>query len=461
MSAGDKDLAALLLSERDRRDQVLTQALLERRADPETSQAREAADRLLRRHAPWALDLTGAVTSVVEAAGDDRSRRLFLAYSLRTDGRSQGDLAAEEGVSAQRVGKIVQAAGRRVRDAAASGPAPLSWALRTLRDRLGTLAAEEAAAALLLTLGASGQPASDLLLWLAGPFRPVPRRPGWLAVDPGLAVQATTRSLADDGGVRRLSDVESELADAGIRSCQLEAWLNASGAAVVHGLTVCVEGSLSDAAERLLDAYGTPCSADQVAADLAAGGRLVGQKSLAAALRQRRFVRTARGNVGLAAWGPADERRSNKSRSRGGRPSRRAPMGGSEGRHTSTDRPASSTERLWLWIKVDDEALRGSEADVPVALVEALGLEPPTRRTFSSRWGPVVLAHDGTRPTRGSVRAVALATGARRDDTLLLGFSDNGDVAVEVRPASAPAASLSEAETGPVFWEEIASGGTP
>lgn len=86
-------------------------------------------------------------------------------------------------------------------------------------------------------------------------------------------------------------------------------------------------------------------------------------------------------------------------------------------------------------MKVDEETLLGAEAGVPVGLVEGLGLEPPSRRTFSSRWGPVILAYDGKKPTRGSVRAVALVAGARLDDILLMGFSVGGDVSVEVRPA--------------------------
>ena len=53
------DLAALLLYERDRADQALTEALLDGRSIP-GSPVRDAADRLLRAHAPWALDLAGA-----------------------------------------------------------------------------------------------------------------------------------------------------------------------------------------------------------------------------------------------------------------------------------------------------------------------------------------------------------------------------------------------------------------
>jgi hypothetical protein len=112
-----------------------------------------------------------------------------------------------------------------------------------------------------------------------------------------------------------------------------------------------------------------------------------------------------------------------------------------------------------LWVKIDEEALRGSEAAVPVALVEGLGLAPLTRRTFSSRWGPVALAHEGPHPTRGSVRAVALAAGARPDDTLLLGFSATGDVVIEVRRGTGQVSPPDVSGAAALLFPETASGG--
>ncbi len=107
--------------------------------------------------------------------------------------------------------------------------------------------------------------------------------------------------------------------------------------------------------------------------------------------------------------------------------------------------------------------LRGSEAAVPAALVEGVGLAPLARRTFSSRWGPVTLAHDGPQPTRGSVRAIALAAGAHADDTLLLGFSAAGDVTVEVRrgpgQVSSPDVGVAALVLFPEF--EFVNGGRP
>jgi hypothetical protein len=112
-------------------------------------------------------------------------------------------------------------------------------------------------------------------------------------------------------------------------------------------------------------------------------------------------------------------------------------------------------------VRVDAEVLRGSEAAVPVALVEGLGLAPFGHRTFSGRWGPVTLAHEPPQPTRGAVRAVALAAGARPDDTLLLGFGVRGDLEVEVRRGASQAGPPEVTAAAAVVFPEIVSGGNP
>ena len=120
-------------------------------------------------------------------------------------------------MSAQRLGQIAQSAGRRVRQALAVAPGPLRWTVRTLGDRLGPVTTEDALAVTLATLGASTAPAAELIPWLAGPYLAVPRRPGWIAVEPRETVRRTAACLATDGGVRRLTDVASELAEVGVR----------------------------------------------------------------------------------------------------------------------------------------------------------------------------------------------------------------------------------------------------
>ncbi len=425
------ELGALLRYKRGLASQPLLEALLERRGGDHPPEVRHAADQVLRVHASWAADLRGGAKALIGGAGDKRGVRLFRAWAFG-GGRSIEDLARQEGISGQLADYTVRRVGARVRDRVAAAP-PWPWFVATARRSLGALTTTETLNEVLGQLGVTTSPEAELLAWLAGPYRPVRRRPGWVAVDPRPLAGRTDECLAVDGGVRHLSDVQAELADLEIRPEQLVAWLRANGATVVHDLAVLVTGPLADAVERVLDAHGRERTALEVEADLAGGGRMVESGALDRVWRGGRFTRSAKGALRLAAWGP-DERPSSKK-----------------------------TPRLWLWVRVDEEVLRGSEAAVPAALVEGLGLAPLARRTFSSRWGPVTLGHDGAQPTRGSVRAIALAAGANPDDTLLLGFSGAGEVAVEVRRGPG---MVNPAEAGPaalvLFPElEILNGGTP
>ncbi len=445
----------VLAHERGGIDQVVTEALLERRlaADPKVA---AAADRLLGQGAPWALDLLGAAREAVEAAGDERHQRVFAAWSLCPARASQTQMAKAEGVSPQRIGQMAQAAGRRVRDRVAARPGGLRWAAGAVRGRLGAVTAEDRAARLLAALGASDEMAVGLLLWLAGPYRAVPERPGWLAVEPAAARRATAVCLDTDGGVRPLDEVRAELSDTGIGSGQLEEWLAASGAVVVHDLAVSVaRGALRDALERLLDAHAEPCSPALLAGDLNRGGRPEGAISVAAALRHRRFRADGDGLFGLAEWGPSQP------------PAAPGPSASVSRRSPARPEPARTppnralaADRQWLAVEIDRDALRGAASEVTAALAEGLGMRPPQRRTFSSRWGPVSLAYESQAVTRGSVRAVALAAGARLGDTLLLGFSTDGDLAVKVQAAGSQSGRADRESAGTVpFPPELVSGG--
>jgi hypothetical protein len=398
---------------------------------------------------------------------------------LQPQGPSQGQLAQQEGVSAARVGQIIQDAQRRVRLALAASTGSLPWAVRSLRRQLGGVTTEGHLDAVLTRIGASERPAAQLLPWLAGPYAPVPGRPGWLAVESRPVVLRTTTSLRADGGVRRLTDVRADLADLEMDGHQLVLWLGANGATVIHDLAVRVGGPLADAVERVLDAHGQPRTEAEIAADLADGGRPVELSSLRVVVRQGRFARAGSGAIGLAAW-PEGELRALKRR-RPHRPDRARPPGSSPAPGVRTpvadesstatpgggqpaagmsEPPASQGDRRWLWVQVDPDVLRGGEAAVPVALMEAVGLAPLTRCTFSSRWGPVTLAYDRPQPTRGSVRAIALAAGARADDILLLGFSGSTrDVVVEVRPGSALLDPPEDPSTDVTLFPEVATGG--
>lgn len=449
------ELGVLLGHERGLATQPLLEALLDRRGGDHPPEVRHAAERVLRDHAPWALDLTASAEILIDSAVDARSARLFRSWALG-GGLSIEDLARQEGISSQRVGRIVHRAGARVRHAVPGTP-PWLWLVSTARGSLGALATREAVEAVLVRLGVTTSPEAGLLAWLAGPYEPIPRRPGWVAVKPGPVASRTADCLANDGGVRRLADVKAELADLEIMPDQLLTWLATNGATVVHDLAVLVTGALADGVERVLDAHGTARTTEEIEADLAAGGRVVEPGALDRAVRGRRFTRSAAGRIRLASWGTEERSSTKKS------PRSPAKRDRSKPDREPADPAPASQPRLWLWVKIDDDVLRGSVAAVPAALVEGVGLAPLARRTFSSRWGPVTLAHDGPQPTRGSVRAIALAAGAQQDDTLLLGFSAAGDVAVDVRRGSAQVSPPDVGAAALVLFPEFefVNGGTP
>jgi hypothetical protein len=255
----------------------------------------------------------------------------------------------------------------------------------------------------------------------------------------------TTACLSTDGGVRRLVDVSVELGDVGVRADQVVAWLRSGWSAVVDDLVVSVSGGVADVLERVLDAHGRGLTLGEVAVCVSDAGREIPVKAYQAALRSRRFRRAADDRFTLADWDTAAHRPATFPAALAVKPGRGvAPIGRvgriegarrvSAGHGEDMTEPRCPDERLWLWVRVDADVLRGGEAVVPAPLVEGLGLAPGCRRTFSSRYGPIALAHDGPH-TRGSVRPVALAAGARDGDTLLLGFSPAGDAVVDIRRA--------------------------
>lgn len=434
------DLAVVLRHERGCASQPLLEALLESYSGEGPAFAQEAAGRLLAECAPWALEVAPKFHALLDCVGDERSRALFTRLSLaRGCPPPLDELATEWAISTTRVREIRDKAEARLRGALAASPPHLRWLVSTLRGRIGAVTTEAEAGAVLERLGVTGPLPVQVVLWLAGPYLLVSDRPGWLAINPKLVVNRTSAFLGADGGVRRLVDFEAELDDLGILCNQVVEWLRACGAVVVHDSVARVTGPLADALERLLDTHGNAISIEELATDLSRGGRAVEPTALEAALRGRRFSPVTGGTMRLTAWGP--EGKPVVSGTRSPRPTVRhaAPRD-----RSGPGANSPSRDRLWLWVRVDAEVLRGSEAAVPIALVEGLGLAPLTRRTFSGRWGPVTLVYEETQATRGSVRPVVLAAGARPDDTLLLGFSAAGDVVVEVRLA---AVGMSPADT--------------
>jgi hypothetical protein len=451
------ELAFILQKEREGGSAPLLEVLLELRSGDGPPPVRAASDRLLRQYAPWALDLAALARELIQAAGTEREQRLFVSWSLNPEPVPFVDLAAREGMPRRHVNKLVRRSESRVRGALTTAPAPLPWLVSALRSRLGAVARAEQVSVELGRLGARKPPVGKLLTWLAGPYLPLKERPAWLSSNKAPVVARTAACLDQDGGVRRLADIRAELADVGITASNFRPWLQANGAVLVHDLAVSAKGSLADVVERLLDAHGEACTPEQIRGEITAGERQVDALDLARVLGDhRRFTQSSRGDVSLVSWGQERGRARAKARSAPAkRPSRNLagqgqlpePVGGESGK------------RLWLWVRVDAEVLRGSEAAVPVALVEGLGLAPLAWRTFSSRWGPVTLAYDAPQPKRGPVRAVALASGARPDDTLLLGFSPRGNLDVEVRHGSGQVPGVEESTKDVAIFPEIISGG--
>jgi hypothetical protein len=437
----DVDLAVLLCHERTAPDQGLTLALLDLRTGDGPLPVRAAADRVLQQVAPWVLDVDSALQALRPTKVDDRSWALFCSWSSWRAPCSLQQLGAEAGLSGQRAGKIAHRVDARLRAGLDAAPPSLRWVVGSLGRRLGPVTTVVHLAGTLDRLGVEGS--AELLVWLAGPYRPVPDRPGWLAVDPATIVARSAACLSADGGVRRLADVVAEL---GLDAESGGNWLRACGATVIHDLTVLLTGPLASVVERLLDAHGRTLAAPTIASAITDGGRTLAAPALHRALRAPRFRRTPAGEFGLRDWGDepftepvpgpggASQRLKPEPRERPRTPRPEAEAAAAEARlPVAGEHESTADGRLWLWVRVDGDVLRGLDAVVPTGLMEGLGVGVGHRRTFSSRYGPIVLAYDGPQPIRGAVRAVTLAAGCYEGDTLLLGFSGAGDVVVEVR----------------------------
>jgi len=355
-----------------------------------------------------------------KAAGDHRNRGVLVHRALRLDRRTPTrELAQALGLSDCRISEIQTQAGQRVRDAVGGALEKLA---ADLRNRLGEVcrvaAVGDALAA--LALPSLHDPRSALLVWLAGPYAQVKGHDGWIATDPDVVLGETRRLLHQDGGVRQATHMAADLQAAGIAAEDVEDWLRGQRVTVVDGLVVSLSGSAADVAERLLSATGRAMTATELAETgtaTLAGADLDGRLA-----RDARFIRVDRDHFELTEWGGA--------------------------RFVEPPPPApaqlfpAATGRSRLRIEVDAAVLRGATDPVPLAVVEALGVPRGGRRTFTTRFGPVALSHAVAKASRGSVRPVALAAGARAGDALVLDFdAATGDASVELVLASSSAAS--------------------
>lgn len=272
-----------------------------------------------------ALLISTAVAAAVEFLGRADGRLIFLEQALAAvgDNRDRGvfendvlplgppapraELAQALGISVDRVRRL---ATRGTQQAMAAvlhqSPPAIRQLAAMVCERLGGIAPLDAVDEMLgaLALPALPDTRSRLLLWMAGPYRVVDQRPGWVALDPAAAIAETTQLIHEDGGVRPLEHLVGELRMLGIRSAHAEDWLACQQIRVTHGLVIATSGSPGDVAERALHAQGRAMSAAELA-ELLPGGR-----EAAAALwsaRDRRFLLTATVGLALVEWGDPPE----------------------------------------------------------------------------------------------------------------------------------------------------------
>lgn len=426
------DLALLLGYEQERAgDDVGLRSAIQRLAGPALPvPVRAAAQRLLAcagtPTSPAAA--LAAAGRALDTVGEARDRVVFEQGTLLLDDRtSPTRLGSDLGISAERVRQIRSRAEDRVRAALGDGPAELRDVVAAVAAELGSARPRPAVENLLDARGFPPvtDPRSLLVLWAAGPYRPVEGHPGWLATDPDGLARSTRRLLGEDGGVRPVEHVVKELERLGVLPDIAAGWLAEQPVRVHHGLVVLTAGVPADVAERALSATGRAMTSDELYGWVAApGGPITVVRDVLR--RDRRFVEVDRDRYELAEWGAEPYYEDANADPQAGEP-------GDWGR--------AHDGRWWLRVLVGRDVLAGASGPVPVGLVDGLGVRSGARRPFSTRYGPVMLTHAAGGPARGSLRPVALATGAVAGDALVLRFSPSDEVAAVELVRAAAAAS--------------------
>jgi hypothetical protein len=380
---------------------------------------------------------------IVEAAGSARDQAVFRARELSVNDRlTLEQLARRFRLSQERIRQLRARAADRVLAAAAEAPEWVQHLTGGLRDRLGAAAPSRDVTTVLAQMGWCLPAAANeqLVLWLAGPYRPVRAGEGWLAIEPDRLVALTKRALCGDGGVRLADEMSAELARMGVVAAHRDGWLRACGAVLVDGMVASTAGNRGDVLERLLFATGRPMSTSELAALVSNGANEEAQRAV---LRRDRRFTAADGHADafeLVEWRPA---------ARSARPVAPADDPVPEPGRPDTAGLSSIDGRLWLRVAVDAALLSGTHHPAPSVLAEALGLASGHRRTFASRYGPLSLINDDCgEPSIESLRPVALASGAGQGDTLVLGFTADGTLTVKLLTGDEPTSEQREQAQG-------------
>jgi hypothetical protein len=406
---------------------------------------RAAAERLLAlERSDLARSPVGEVLAqVLAAAGDTRDRVMFERLVLQLEhAPSAASLARLFGTSGQRIAGVRDRAVARVQSAASRHREQLAALMKRVADDLGTAAPLSVLGGLVEEQGLRSleDPRLLLLVWMAGPYRPVPGHSGWVARDPSELVSESFRALHEDGGVRPPGAVRRDLLATGLAERHVDSWLERQPVRIVHDLVVAVTGSGADVGERVLNATGKSMTTGELS-DWLQLLSTSGDPALKV-LRDRRFLRVGPEDWELAEWG-------------GVRFNPPLPVDDPEGEFT-------------LVIRVDDATLAGAEDTISDVLAESLcladlsrqsgdrtgkipganarrarGTRAGVRRIFATRFGPLALSYDGVSVTRGSVRPIALAAGALPGDMLVVEFRPDADEArVELRASTGRSGSL-------------------
>ncbi len=251
-----------------------------------------------------------------------------------------------------------------------------------------------------LALPAMSDPAGLLAVWLAGPYRPVPKHDGWWSPHPGELVEETEGLLSTCGGVHPYEVLIKDLIRIGVSEVLADGWLSRQGVRIEHGLVVDLGGRVGVVAARALEATGRAMSYSALCSWMPAQ---ITASMLAIELnRNPMFVETGPDRWELADWG--------------GEP---------------------SAHLVRIGIHVTPEVVSGAEAELSGEIATLLRLQPGVPLTFATRFGPMAVIYDGWRVMRGSARPVVLASGAAIGDVLWFVIDPRQSAAeVTVDPAS-------------------------
>ena len=267
---------------------------------------RAAAARLLARAPAPCHRAVSSLDAVLAAVGDERDRGVFAHLVLSLDCPPRASEVGEAlGIGFERVRQLRVRAEERA-TAAVRDEAEVSEVVRSVADGLGIAAPADAVADVLVTTGLPVLPdtRSLLVLWLAGPFRPVTGHEGWLATDRAGLVAETRRLLGEDGGVRLQDQVAKELGVLGVAPAHVAAWIARQPVRTVDGLLVLTTGSTAEVAERALFASGRASTVQELVATAWPGPEGPGVEEVGEVLRRdRRFLQVSETDFELAEWG--------------------------------------------------------------------------------------------------------------------------------------------------------------